>query len=141
MEEFGDWIYIIVIIIAGVASLINATRKKARQIAEQNRPREIITTTNDEDDFWGELVPQTEQKPVIKVEPKRQEKPAYVSLKDSRTPFLNIHQEGQPSIELNDTVTTDIVEDYEIITVDELPGNPDEWRKAFIYNEIFSRKN
>ena len=141
MEEFGDWIYIIVIIIAGVASLINSTRKKARQLAEQNQPREIITSTNDADDFWGELAPQPERQPVIKAQPKRQEKPVYVSLKDYKTPFLDIDQEGQSSIDMTETLMTDMVEDYGYTAVDNLPGNPDEWRKAFIYNEIFSRKN
>ena len=142
MEEFGDWIYIIVIIIAGVASLINSTRKKARQIAGgQNQPREIIAKTNDGDDFWGELLSQTEQKPVIKVYPKEQEKPVYTSINDHKTPFLSMQPEGERAIELTEFLTTDMDEEYSNITVDNLPSSPDEWRKAFIYNEIFSRTN
>ena len=141
MEEFGDWIYIIVIIIAGIASLISSTRKKARQLAEQNQPREIITDKSDNDDSWDDFIPQAETKPVVKVQPERQAKPANLFLKNYHTPIIDIFQEGQSDIQFSEDMPLVAEEEYTSITVDNLPDNTDEWRKAFIYNEIFSRKN
>jgi hypothetical protein len=141
MEEFGDWIYLIVIIIVGITSLISSTRKKARQLAEQNQPREIITDQSGEGDLWRELTQQAEKKPEVKIQPKRQAQPLKPPTKDYHTPFLNIYQEGQSSIEATEIQSAVDDEEYATLTVDDLPDNTDEWRKAFIYNEIFSRKN
>ena len=141
METIGDWIYIVVILIAGAASVLNSSRKKARQVAEQNQqPREVIIDPNDEDDFWGELTSQPEKKPVIKVQPRVQAKPTYSSIKNYHSPFLDINQEGESALQASEMIPTEI-EDRAAIRIDDLPDGPDEWRKAFIYNEIFSRKN
>ena len=139
MEEFGDWIYIILIIIAGVASLVNSTRKKARQLEEQNRqPRPVITDQSDNDDFWGTVSSQTETQPEIPVPSRQSVRQEYTSIKRS---FLNIEQEAQSAIQATDMQTADIENEYSAITVEDMPNDTDEWRKAFIYNEIFSRKN
>jgi len=144
MEEFGEWIYILFIIIAVISSVISSMRKKAQQAAEKNRPREIITTSNSEDDFWDVPTPQQEipPKPMIRVKPKREVQFAHSSFEKQNKPYFDIHQEGVSALnwENPETVAT-IDEEYETVTVDELQNNPDEWRKAFIYNEIFNRRN
>ena len=142
MEEIGDWIYILVIIIAGVASLISSTRKKARQMAGQNQqPRKVTTDQNEEEDFRGVFTSQTEMKPEHKAHSNQQAKPAFSTVKNYHTPFFDIHQGRQTSMQATEAQSAVAVEGYATISVDDLPDNTDEWRKAFIYNEIFSRKN
>ena len=140
MDEFGDWIYIIIIIIAGVASMISSTRKKARQSAEQNKPREIITNDRENVDIWDDFIPQAEKKPVENIKLKQQAKQVISPVKNYHTPFLDIFNEGQSSVQYTDIPSVS-EEEYVSLTVDDLPDNTDEWRKALIYNEIFNRKN
>ena len=140
MEEFGDWIYFLVIIIAGVSSLIGSTRKKAKQVAEQKQPREIITVNNENDDYWDDFIPKAEKETVVNVIPKQKAKPVYKPAKSQKTPLLDILQEGQSSLQFSETLLV-ADDEYSSITIDDLPDNTDEWRKAFIYNEIFNRKN
>ena len=131
MEEFGDWIYFLVIIIAGVASLISSTRKKAQQIASQNKPREIITKNSDSEDIWDDFIPEPEKKPV----------PSHPSFTKQNKQYYSIYQEGQPALQREESKQLEIEDNLASITLDDLPGNTDDWRKAFIYNEIFNRKN
>lgn len=138
-EELGDWIYILIIVIAGVGGLISSMRKKAQQTAELNKPREIIAESSDEKDFWGDYIPQSEKKQASKTKPKMS---ATSSLKPN--PSFNFYQEGQPSLtpeEAEDALFSDTSEEGATFTIDDIPTDAAEWRKVFIYNEIFSRKN
>ena len=143
MEEFGDWIYIIVIIIAGVGSFISSIRKKTRQEAELNQPRNIITddSDSDEDDFWHDIIPQAENKPVIKIQPQKQALPSYSPVDRKNKPFLSIHQEGQSNFFSDEKGLIETPEEYAAITIEDIPRDAQEWRKVFIYNEIFTRKH
>ena len=142
MEEFGDWIYILVIVIAGVSSLISSMRKKTREAAELNKPREVIVKSDREDDFWGSLTQQTEVKPTVSGnQPKRPSKKPFLSVEKQTQTFLDMYQEGQPAIRLTETEIAEPLEGQALFTVDDIPENIGEWRKAFIYNEIFARKN
>ena len=157
MEEFGDWIYILFIIIAAISSVISSMRKKAQQTAEKNRPREVITTSDSEDDFWDVLTPKTEMspkpvmeakpvteaKPIFRVnKPRRDVQPARSSFEKQNKPYFDANQEGVSALMWeNAESNVEIGEEYDAITIGELQNNPDEWRKAFIYNEIFNRRN
>ena len=144
MEEFGDWIYILVIVIAGVSSMISSMRKKARQDAEANKPREIINDNNSEDNFWDVLTPQPEKKPVIKSYKRRDMPLSSITFGKQKKSFLDNYLEGQSAIDIeapDESETLNAVEDYASITVEDIPRDAGEWRKVFIYNEIFSRKN
>ena len=110
-------------------------------MAEQNQPRQIITETSDIDDFWGEFIPQTEKKPEVKIQTQQQAKPSFPSVKNLPTTFLDFQQEGQSSIQQEELQSMAVIEEYANTTIDELAGNPGEWRKAFLYNEIFKHKN
>jgi len=142
MEEIGDWIYILVIIIAGVASLISSARKKARKVAEQTQsPRQVVIEQGESNDIWDDFIPQSEKKPEIIVQAKREAIQPKVSVKNYHTPFLYIQQEEQSDVQATESQLLDVNDEYAVITVDDLPNEPGEWRKAFIYNEIFSRRN
>ena len=144
MEEFGDWIYILVIVIAGVSSLISSMRKKTREAAELNKPREVIVKNDREDDFWGSLTQQTTaRRPATSGnQPKRPSKRTFLPVDKQSQTFLDMYQEGQSAIQ--STMETEVAETFEnqaLFAVDDIPENIGEWRKAFIYNEIFARKN
>ena len=141
MEEFGDWIYLLVIIIAGVTSLISSTRKKARQAAEQPQPRQVITTQNDEDDVWDDYIPKAEKKPVVPIQPKQPARRPDPFVTKQNTQYYTFDQEGQPALPMEESKLLEIDDDLAVFTVEDLPENVDDWRKAFIYNEIFSRRN
>ena len=138
MEEFGDWIYILVIIIAGIASLISSMRKKSQQVTEGNRPREIILKNDDEEEVW---MPNPEKKPVILPSSKRQVHRSYQTVAEQIKQSFNSYQEGQPALQTEETGQIELEEEYTSLSVDLTPEDTGEWRKAFIYNEIFSRKN
>ena len=119
MENIGDWLYIIILIIAGISSLISSISKK-KQATVQQPPREIITEGDSDYDyqFQPEATFHTER-PNKKYISKQQEKPFATT-------------KAEPPI-------TE-VEEVPSITLEDLPSDTNEWRKAFIYNEIFERK-
>ena len=151
MEEFGDWIYILIIAIAGIFSLIGSTRKKARQMAEANQqqqpqqPREIVTDNSGGGGFWDDFIPKAEEKPVMAGKKKRDASPSYSSSGKQNKPFLNRFQEGHPALIMETMEESSPIsaaeEEYASITIDDIPKEANEWRTVFIYNEIFSRKN
>jgi hypothetical protein len=162
MEEFNDWLYWLIIIIAGISSIIGSINKKNKQEAEKRQSREIIT--EDREDVFEDSDETETKQPVIperqSVFPERQpvfsERQSTVSGRrpgiaqdlhvrqksyfDHKTPG---RKPGYGSSFEKDTAenaalyTTD---DNAAITLEDLPANTEEWRKAFIYNEIFKRK-
>ena len=141
MEEFGDWIYFLVIIIAGVASLINSTRKKAQQAANQNKPREVITNKSDMEDIWDDYIPKMENKPLVAAQPKARSVQSHPAFTKQNKQYFSIYQEGQPALQREESKTLEIDDYLTSITIEDMPDNVDDWRKAFIYNEIFNRRN
>ena len=144
MEDIGDWIYVIIIIIAAISSIISSVRKKTRQASEQTQqtqqapqtqPREIFRGDTFDDDFWGP------EKPVTTViQPSKTKQPQTTQKQNIFN--LRSAKEGQRLIEhINmDSSFTDDEEQLASITIEDLPSNTEDWRKAFIYNEIFNRK-
>ena len=139
MEEFGDWIYLLIIAIAGLFSLVGSSRKKAQQMAEANQqqqPREIITDHSDEDYLWDDSIPKAEKKPATAT--------PFSSSSKQKKPFLNRFQEGHPALMTNQSEEfnpSNSPEEYDSFTIDDIPKNAHDWRTVFIYNEIFSRKS
>ena len=145
MENLGDWLYVIILIIAGISSMISSVRKKAKQVAEETQPREIITGDTFEDDYWGKEATnrqQPQKQPVLVNEPKAKIKQSHQFQTKQKTSYFTGQQEGVPAIKHNNTeqILADTENEYTPITLDDLPHETNEWRKAFIYNEIFNRK-
>ena len=146
MEEFGDWIYVIIIIIAGISSVISSFRKKSnRKEAEaqtqsqpQPQPREVIRGDVFDDDFWGTVTPKVEPK-IVKPAPAP--KPQYRPIEQQSYGFDQL-QEGRASLK-QENVGSILLEEEEVyttVTLEDLPKDSDDWRKAFVYNEIINRK-
>jgi hypothetical protein len=158
MEEYGDWLYLIIIIIAGISSLIGTINKKSKEAAERQRPREIITEETEKWNDWEYGDAQYDDTEIP--QPTFAEKPPiYSGRKAVVAPDLHARQNvsslyGQPrktqdndysifkkEIECAAPFVLDAEEDdHTSITVEDLPANTDGWRKAFVYNEIFNRK-
>ncbi|MDR2774924.1 MAG: hypothetical protein LBC19_09330 [Tannerella sp.] len=158
MEEFGDWLYLIIIIIAGISSLIGTINKKSKETAERRQPREIITEDAEEWTDWKNEDARYDDTEIP--QPVFAEKQPANSLRRAVvTPDLHARQNvfsnyghsfktqdndystfekrtghAAPS----DFYTED--DDNTSITFEDLPANTEEWRKAFVYNEIFKRK-
>ena len=149
MENIGDWLYIVIIVIAGISSIISSVRKKARQAQEQtsqqNQPREVVIGDIFDDDFWGseatkEHVPENKPIPVFQTQLQKQK--SYSSVQKHIDYLFNKDSEGTPSEKLKttDTIFADNEEERALITLEDLPTDIDDWRKAFIHNEILNRK-
>lgn len=168
MEELGDWIYWIIIIVAGISSLISSINKKSKQEAERRQSREV--TTEEWEDVFSDSgdveTPQPavpERRPVFPerqpvVPERRPVVPELQPVSSGRQPaaahvphaqperYFNYKTPGKKSANSplfgNDTENTFLYtnDDNATITLDDLPANTDEWRKAFIYNEVFKRQ-
>ncbi len=132
MEEFGDWIYIIIIVIAGIASFFSSMRKKAQQAEVQNQQRDIITNRRDDVDEWDDYIPKAEKIPANAVLLKQQTRKPYQS--------IDMYQEAIPAFAMEEPRTMETDERQTLITIEDLPADVDDWRKAFVYQEIFNRK-
>lgn len=156
MEGFGDWLYVIIIIIAGISSLIGLINKKNKQAAERERSREISTEEWEEWEEWEERedkdtryndTPQTVRQPVSSGRQATFSQRRAAASPDSRKrqgAYVNYNsfdgkQKNYPGVG-NETDPPYTEDDILPITVENLPADTDEWRKAFVYNEIFKRK-
>ena len=144
MEEFGDWIYVIILVIAGISSIISSFKKNAKQKAEeaqtQQKPqqREVIRGDVFDDDFWGDG---TQSQVPQKVKPVPVVKAKYQPI--GQQPYgFNHHQEGVTSFkpEKDESILLETEEVYTTVTLEDLPKDTDDWRKALVYNEIINRK-
>ena len=142
MENFGDWIYVIILAIAGISSIISSFRKNAKKAAEeaqeQTQPHEVTLGDVFDDDFWGNDG-QTQEPQVINPAPAYKSK--YKPIEQQQYNF-NQHQEGVSSFKPNkeDSILLETEDVYTTVTLEDLPRDTDDWRKAFVYNEIFNRK-
>lgn len=180
MEHIENWLYLIIIAIAGISSFINSIRKKSQQAAEQQQQQQTQSNEPMDEgesgkreikDFWEEIektllptpekthipekapVPQKKREPIVRqrtspmtVRPLSTEtKRAYQSISEQSNYAFDKHLEGQSSIAnyYTDSATSEMEIGDEIhasVTLNDLPTDTNEWRKAFVYNEIFNRK-
>ena len=127
MENIGDWLYVIILAIAGIASMIKSFGKKDKQNGEQEQqPGRTIL-----DDIF-DTTPQVYENSV---------KAPHIETKQTKYRFHQ-QQEGVSSIAQTNTdaMFADIENEHAQITAEDLPTNTEDWRKALIYSEIFNRK-
>ena len=140
MENIGDWLYVIILIIAGIASVISSAKKNAKQREEQKLPQETVSGDIFDDEFWGSQTSDSKPAPVVapKVEVRQ------VRQFEAKPKKNNFHQyqEGMSSITNTnmESIFTDIEDEISAVTIKDLPANAEDWRKAIIYNEIINRK-
>ena len=134
MDNAGDWLYIVFLIIAGISSLFGSKNKKKRPRQILGQPdREIVTNEDNVPDkgFWEILEEMQNPKPAKQPVPtpkrkKKQQQVAAEKVTDKQSPAGN--RLVVPSTE-EEIPLTDIEFD-----------NAAELRKAVIYTEILNRK-
>ncbi|MDL2208267.1 hypothetical protein LJB97_01450 [Parabacteroides sp. OttesenSCG-928-O15] len=150
MENIGDWLYIILIGVAGVISVINSgKKKKAEEEAKKMQPpRDIVTPETASDRSFWEIILNPEEEAQPKPQPVRTKKTAQPSPKTKTSPtrtgqpFLTGETEIERMIRLQGENDSPIFaeEIYTPLVTSEEFHEPDALRKAVIYAEILNRK-
>ena len=142
MENIGDWLYVVVIIIAVISSFAGSLKKNTKKEQEQQPlPREVFRGDTFDDDFWGE--PQDDNRvpdPVVKTMSKADISQAQWI--EAKVHNFNRHNEGVSAISHTNTepILMEADEEYTSVTIEDMPTDTDDWRKALVYSEVFNRK-
>ena len=140
MENIGDWLYVVIIIIAAISSIIGSFKKKVKENSQEQTtqtPREIFKGDIFDDDYWGEAAVKTVKTEPVVIPVTKQNVQQYKSKYKSLDSL--IHQEGVSALNHDDS-HMEVEDEFMHITVEDLPSDTDSWRKAFIYSEVFNRK-
>jgi hypothetical protein len=140
MDSFGDYIYIIAIIVAGLSSFL---KKKKTDTSSDSKPR---TSKRNWEDVIKDLIPIEEDvepdvqyKPIIekKVADNQIKKTIFnegtSSLRGTKQVSQLISQKKQSIEDDKDTEVESIFNDYSFESIGDA-------KRAFIYSEIFNRK-
>ena len=144
MDNLGDWLYIVFLIIAAVSGLLGSGKKKKRPSEVLGQPdRDIVPEQEKapEKSFWEMLEEMQEGKPKPAQVPKPATRPAIKEKEKQRlapSPFLNNERKFTKTIP---TAQVTMQEEEEHSAIPNLSfSDPDEIKKAIIYSEIFNRK-
>ena len=141
MDNAGDWLYIVFLIIAGISSLFGSKNKKKRPKQILGQPdREIGTNEDNVPDkgFWEILEEMQNPKPAKQPvpTPKRKKKQQQVA---DPSPFLAAEKVTDKQSPAGNRLVVPSTEE-EIPLTDIEFDNAAELRKAVIYTEILNRK-
>lgn len=140
MDNVGDWIYIVFLIVAAISGLFSSKNKKKRptqvlgQPGHDSYPEE---NTSSGKGFWEILeeatTPQKPEAPTVPIHKKKKKTPA-------SKPFLSTEQEIQKSkVSSSQPMNFPAEEEHSMLEDIEF-NNAEELRKAVIYSEILNRK-
>ena len=129
MEELGDWVYIILMVVVGISSLISSANKKKRQ-QQMQMPTPVSDPSEDyEMPYPTPSVPKKKEKllpPPAPAQSKRQPLNAHLAYSDLDTGT-------QSEILCTQEDESALANKLEL-------SDPDTFRKAVIYAEILNRK-
>ena len=150
MDNVGDWLYIVFLIIAAISGLFSSKKKKNRPEVLGQPDREIMPDDErptQEKGFWEILEEMREPEPPkpISKTPTRQEHvpqapPTPPEVSSPPSPYLATEK---------DTLEQALTRPYKVVvppmaepapTVEVTFNDPEELRKAVIYAEILNRK-
>ena len=144
MDNLGDWLYIVFLIVAAVSGLFGSGKKKKRQTEVLGRPDSEIEPEPQkppQKSFWEMLEEMQEGKPKPAQVSKPATRPAMKVKEKQRlapSPFLNNESKFTKTIP---TAQVTMQEEEEHGAIPNLSfSDPDEIKKAIIYSEIFNRK-
>lgn len=140
MDNVGDWIYIVFLIVAAISGLFSSKNKKKSptqvlgQPGHDSYPEE---NTSSGKGFWEILeeatTPQKPEAPTAPIHKKKKKTPA-------SKPFLSTEQEIQKSkVSSSQPMNFPAEEEHSMLEDIEF-NNAEELRKAVIYSEILNRK-
>jgi hypothetical protein len=148
VENINDYIYYIIVAIAVIASFLGKSKKKT--VSRNPGPTE--TAPQDWGDVFGELFgtekpePQPQPQPAIRpvnqpvASPeKRMSQPVH-NPAISSIGKLMADKERIKIIHQTEIAFADVEENTGGLSLDDIPNDAEEWRKVFVYNEIFRRK-
>lgn len=149
MDNLGDWIYIVFLIIAGISGLLSSGKKKNQSKEILGRPGNDIpepAETNPEKGFWEVLQEmQKEQPKPATTRPKvtirnKQKQNSEVAQKVAPTPFLAEENKIPESVVTTSSSTHPLSEEENGIVSGQTFHDMEELRKAIICAEILNRK-
>jgi len=124
MDEFGDWIYIILMVVVGISSLVGSARKKMKQMQTQ-----MPSPEQSDPSYPAPSIPKkTEQKQPPPAPGHHKHQPF-----NAHFTFPVVETGEQTEICVGQEEETTLVNDLELDV-------PDSFRKALIYSEIINRK-
>jgi len=133
MDNVGDWLYLLLIAIAGISSLFSGKKKKQAQSQPQQKKQEVGFPKSD-DDFWGtiEEVESTVYEPSVVAKSSKRKTPLLTAeslIPDSILDRVDdFHDENYAADDEGLSAESFHLEDLE------------EVRKGIIYAEILNRK-
>lgn len=148
MDDFGDYIYLILLVIASLGGLLKKSKRakdaqkqvtSSKTWEERMRDLEKSVQANDEisDDISEEEVvieiKEERNEPEIIINPKVKTEPAFVTYQADVQEKAVVHTESNTDDVVEPTVDTKDSNSWTI-------SNPEEARRAFVYAEIFNRK-
>lgn len=142
MDNAGDWLYIVFLIVAGISGLLSSKKKKKHPTEVLGQPgREIVVEHKEapQKGFW-ELLEEMQQEKTQPVQP------VVTSKKKQKTPkaaspasFENIKNASKATFIARQSIMADNPVDDSLL--DDMDfDNAAELRKAVIYSEILNRK-
>lgn len=167
MENIGDWLYLIFIAVAVIASMIKPKKKQEKPPVQSdnndrepwestppiNTPQERKVQESPKQLTWEEILKSLKEetkKPVTQTQPVKKVQPQVVAQKKKVQPFLSGERTIRKKIPVSSSITDRIkkfsdgksIYDNDItasnINIDF--SNKDEIKKAVIYSEIFNRR-
>lgn len=150
MDNVGDWLYIVFLVIAAVSGLFNSKdkKKKSRPDILGQPDREIVPNDqpSEEKGFWEILedIQKEAQKP--KPSPRQKqakpkvEKPKVVTPSPSPSPFLSTEKNIPEHIVPRPSVKMGVIEEEPGLMPEDTFRNIEELKKAIICAEILNRK-
>lgn len=153
MDNLGDWLYIVFLVIAAISGLFGSGKKKKQPAAKPVRPRNTVETSTESKQkkgFWDILQeelngPEQALPPTKKVVAKKTitpQKTVKAKAYTASSPFL-AGEKTTSSIpqQQNEILMEEISSDNHSVTREDFHlQDVDEVRKAIIYSEILNRK-
>lgn len=144
MDNIGDWIYIVFLILAAASGLFGSKNKKKRPTEVLGQPGHDTyqeENTSSEKGFW-EMMEDVKNVAPGRTSPSKTSQSKRKKKKEAPTPhaFLSAEKEiYQPNPSVSPTLNVPREEEHSMLEDIEF-HNAEELRKAVIYSEILNRK-
>lgn len=140
MDNIGDWLYIVLLIVAGISSMFGSGKKKKRPSTILGQPDKDIVTEEPSDPqkgFW-EILQEIQNEPAPTEKPKKK---ASKKTKPADQPFLSAESTlFNQQTHSTSAKQTQPIEEEPGIMPDTAFTDMAELRKAIICSEILNRK-
>ncbi|MDR1645022.1 MAG: hypothetical protein LBS05_04260 [Tannerellaceae bacterium] len=130
MDNLGDWLYIVLLVIAGISGLLSSGKKKKQPEEVWQQPEPETPEYSEWDSSPWDPAPQPAPPAPL---PRRAEQPI-----KTKQAYVSLFQEGERNV-ANRQTENPPQEIPPLISAENL-RDADELKKAILYSEIFNRK-